>query len=207
MADTKLRPRDRAGNVWHKGRGGLPGIRTVDDIYIYWHRYRAFYTRCPLAKESDTLIALHGISSEVRKVLGDRLVFGIWIGHLISELLWYCDTANHSRGYISSSWRAPSWSWARWSCAISSGHQLDSSVSEYVHESVKVIRQPEKMKAQEEVELYAIVMRCWLISCKCGEPGALTTSRRNITLTSPSNLDLLAIAFYLDEISHCKIEE
>ncbi|EAT78263.1 hypothetical protein SNOG_14392 [Parastagonospora nodorum SN15] len=165
VIDTMFHQRDQTEDTCHSGKDRLTDLRTVDDIYISWNRYRAFYTRCQLTKPSDTLIALQGISSEVGELLSDELVFGLWIGRLIGQLLWYCETPNHGRKYISPSRRTPSWSWANWTCAISSGRELDSYTSDHIHDSVQITKLPKGTKSSENM-LHSITMRCRLMPFK-----------------------------------------
>jgi hypothetical protein len=83
---------------------------TLRQLYDTWHRIVAEYTRRELTFPADKLPAIAGLAAEFQKLTGDTYLAGLWQNNLAFELMWATNpdtTLNHS-----STWRAPSWSWA-----------------------------------------------------------------------------------------------
>jgi len=92
---------------------GLPADPSLDN-YTLWGSIVATYTKGALSFESDKLVALSGIASQLQKVLGDQYLAGLWSNHFADQLLWTAEYAS-TRSRKSTrphDYRAPSWSWA-----------------------------------------------------------------------------------------------
>jgi hypothetical protein len=83
----------------------------VDRLYTSWRAIVPRYTTRLFTKAEDKLIALEGIGTALRKVLGDGISAGLLNTRIAEELLWILDDS----GTLPESrldWRAPTWSWA-----------------------------------------------------------------------------------------------
>ena len=54
-----------------------------------WYELVNLYSRGNLTFESDKLVALNGIASEIQKATGYTYTEGLWEQHLLTDLLWY----------------------------------------------------------------------------------------------------------------------
>jgi hypothetical protein len=79
------------------------------DVRVDWERLLFRYTMCGLTFETDRLIALSGIASEVHKRAKCDYVAGLWSTQLPLGLLWRIISHKSPRSGI---YVAPSWSWA-----------------------------------------------------------------------------------------------
>ena len=113
-----LEPND--SNKLDTGRGarirdsrGLPADPSLDN-YTLWGSIVATYTKGALSFESDKLVALSGIASQLQKVLGDQYLAGLWRNHFADQLLWTAEYAltRSRKSTRPHDYRAPSWSWA-----------------------------------------------------------------------------------------------
>ena len=84
---------------------------STNDFFWSWCKFRALYTSFNLTKESDILIALHGIAQDAGERLQDKLVAGLWRRRFIEDMCWSI-RETPTKPYRPASWRAPSWSWA-----------------------------------------------------------------------------------------------
>lgn len=81
----------------------------VKYFYRYWRRVLVpEYTRRALSKDSDRLIALQAIASDIHSVIQDRYLAGLWEGDLINQLCWQ---SADGRGVPADN-ESPSWSWS-----------------------------------------------------------------------------------------------
>jgi hypothetical protein len=97
------------------------------DLLDSWRKFIIQYSKCELSKESDKLVAIHGIQKLVSEITGDTLVYGLWQSHLVEELCWTRSSAlntekSTSGGCYPQTWHAPSWSWASIKAAVWPGH-------------------------------------------------------------------------------------
>jgi hypothetical protein len=93
--------RPQRGGNWNEG------------IYEGWKPFVKSFTRCDLTKESDRLIAIHGVQEFLARLTGDRFIYGLSSNNLFQELCWTRHTGfAQPAKYRRMSWRAPSWSWA-----------------------------------------------------------------------------------------------
>ncbi|ORY11308.1 heterokaryon incompatibility protein-domain-containing protein [Clohesyomyces aquaticus] len=79
-------------------------------VFNAWIYFRRFYTSCFLTRDSDILVALHGIAEDVGEVMNDDLVVGLWRRRLSQDLCWRINP-DSSKPFRPASWRGPSWSW------------------------------------------------------------------------------------------------
>lgn len=85
-----------------------------------WRHMAVQYSRPMLTFASDKLPALSGLAEQLRRQTGHRYLAGLRYETLIFDLLWRRGTApwvgkvdmDPSLDRTSSTWRAPSWSWA-----------------------------------------------------------------------------------------------
>ncbi|KAK3317382.1 heterokaryon incompatibility protein-domain-containing protein [Cercophora scortea] len=83
-------------------------LATIQEMN-YWADIVTNYTACNLTFGSDKLIALSGVASLARDLMGgDEYLAGLWRRGLGSQLLWWADSLVARPG----EYRAPSWSWA-----------------------------------------------------------------------------------------------
>ena len=87
------------------------------DWWLLVHRYNM----CALTFETDKLIALSGIASEVHKRAKCQYLAGLWSSTLPSSLLWVVISPPELR---SSTYVAPSWSWASATCFVLSPRDI-----------------------------------------------------------------------------------
>lgn len=81
----------------------------VSDFYRYWRSVLVpEYTGRVLSKDSDRLIALQAIASDVHNEIQDRYLAGLWEGDLTNQLCWKsADDRN-----LPANNQSPSWSWS-----------------------------------------------------------------------------------------------
>lgn len=84
-------------------------ILAVNSFYRYWRRVLIpEYTRRALSKDSDRLIALQAIASDIHAEINDRYLAGLWEGDLINQLCW---RSADDRSLPADN-ESPSWSWS-----------------------------------------------------------------------------------------------
>ncbi len=92
-----------------------------DRLYLSWYGLVENFTSRDLTKESDKLIALSGLVSEINKLLGDDVYLaGLWRNDLLNDLCWSPHYAEEC--FPPSTYRAPSWSWASLDGRVSYPH-------------------------------------------------------------------------------------
>jgi len=96
--------------------------RNESEISKFVHEYHTLvhnYSKCFLTRSGDKLIAFSGIPKQIQEVRGDFYHAGVWNRTLPFDLNWYSDQFNEeSFPARESSFRAPSWSWASVSGAV-----------------------------------------------------------------------------------------
>ena len=80
-------------------------------MYKYWHQLVHVYSSCDLTRAEDKLVAISSLAKRVQSCLDDEYLAGLWKGQLPSGLCWAAIRRN-GRPRPSSSYRAPTWSWA-----------------------------------------------------------------------------------------------
>jgi hypothetical protein len=94
-----------------------------EDCYFAWHWCVEHYSECLLSHPEDKLVALAGVARQIGQALQNcgesgTYLAGLWQDRLLSQLMWkYSYT--ESNGKRSSTYRAPSWSWASVDGAVS----------------------------------------------------------------------------------------
>ena len=85
------------------------------DALEYWDGIVDLYTRSNLTRKEDKMIAISGVAKEMRVILNDTYLAGLWKEQLPYQLLWWvCRPLVADNGLPSSRpliYRAPSWSW------------------------------------------------------------------------------------------------
>ncbi|KAK0622484.1 heterokaryon incompatibility protein-domain-containing protein [Immersiella caudata] len=92
-------------------------------VYEKWNGIVRVYTRADLTFASDKLVALGGVSRQIKALLGDSdtYVAGLWLRYLSAELLWEVDADQQAailQSYFDSPsersepYRAPSFCWS-----------------------------------------------------------------------------------------------
>lgn len=81
----------------------------VSAFHRYWRRVLVpEYTRRALSIDSDRLIALQAIASDIHSGIQDRYLAGLWEGDLINQLCWQ---SADGQGLPANN-QSPSWSWS-----------------------------------------------------------------------------------------------
>lgn len=90
------------------------GHKRIQKLHIQWVDLIQRYSLRSMTYASDKLVALAGIAEKFGEVLETRYVAGFWEDHMLEYLMW--DTRLGATE--TSSYRAPSWSWASLDGAI-----------------------------------------------------------------------------------------
>ena len=99
--------------------------------YLKWADIVEVYSQTQLTFASDKLVAVGGISRQMKGSLKDTYVAGLWLGHLASEILWRADGDKEvfPPATGSNTYRAPSFSWASTDLAVVPGEPyLDNRI-------------------------------------------------------------------------------
>lgn len=83
-----------------------------------------FYVARQLTKSSDKLPAFSAIARSIHPAIGGDYIAGLWTADLHEGLLWYHDTPSRHPP-LPTSYRAPSWSWAKSDYEISFRHSFN----------------------------------------------------------------------------------
>ncbi|OHE99932.1 hypothetical protein CORC01_04833 [Colletotrichum orchidophilum] len=77
-----------------------------------WNHVVGQYSRCKLTQKTDKLVAFSGVAKMVEACTGNEYIAGTWKNALIYDLGWYrTGTDSEEWPSITTSDRAPSWSW------------------------------------------------------------------------------------------------
>ena len=85
-----------------------------------WSKLVREYSHCTLTKADDKLPAFAGIANLFKDITRDVYLTGMWRSSLLEQLSWWVDQP-HTK--ISTTYRAPSWSWASLDGPIRPHHQ------------------------------------------------------------------------------------
>jgi hypothetical protein len=88
------------------------------ELYNFWGKLVEYYSTCSLTFDTDKLIAISGIAKTLQGTLHDTYYAGMWKSQLPQSLLWVLDPRERDRTTQSSSYLAPTWSWAGSNAAI-----------------------------------------------------------------------------------------
>lgn len=92
---------------------GLLRADAALNAYDIWCNLLQTYTRSNLTKGEDKLVAISGVAKNMRQLLNDEYLAGLWRRHLPYHLLWFKERASPTSFRLSNAnYRAPSWSWA-----------------------------------------------------------------------------------------------
>ena len=80
-----------------------------DSAFYLWHDLVVSYTKCALTVPGDKLIALSGLAHVFQDATGDEYLSGLWRSRIVDSLHWQAERPMRK---ISSTYIAPSWSWA-----------------------------------------------------------------------------------------------
>jgi hypothetical protein len=69
------------------------------------------YTSHFLTRDTDRLVAISGIARRLRPAVNSLYVAGIWVDFIVQDILWSVTGPRQQRD-LSTSYHAPSWSWA-----------------------------------------------------------------------------------------------
>jgi hypothetical protein len=86
-------------------------------IYDIWKPIVEAYSLSALTKESDRLIALHGVAMKIKDLLGCQYAAGLFSKDMESQLAW--KVIENKNSFRSATPIAPSWSWVSIAGAIS----------------------------------------------------------------------------------------
>lgn len=101
-------PRDGL-DYWKVVQATYLNTLAVCKFHRYWRRVLVpEYTRRALTNDSDRLIALQAIASDVYPHIVDNYVAGLWEGDIVNQLCW---KSADGRGLPAEN-QSPSWSWA-----------------------------------------------------------------------------------------------
>lgn len=80
----------------------------ISEIMAVWRKIVSEYSKKELTYETDVLPALSGLASLIHTATGDRYLAGIWRSDLPEALRWVPESPD----WRSSTYLAPTWSWA-----------------------------------------------------------------------------------------------
>ncbi|KAK3348705.1 hypothetical protein B0T25DRAFT_569382 [Lasiosphaeria hispida] len=101
-------PAAESPRVFRIGAPRSPNPRL--EVYNIWKPIIHAYSSCAITKDTDKLVALHGIAAKVQGVLGCEYVSGLWGLGLESQLAW--NVVSPKSSHRPAQHVAPSWSWA-----------------------------------------------------------------------------------------------
>ncbi|KAJ9608426.1 hypothetical protein H2200_007414 [Cladophialophora chaetospira] len=107
--------------AWLRSKPSAAETQQPHWAYNIWSRTIERYMECDLTFGNDKLVAISGIAQKVAQTTGERYLCGHWDNPLLAQsLLWYVPSRRQANSKPSvrpsakgtSSYRAPSWSWA-----------------------------------------------------------------------------------------------
>ncbi|KAI0846301.1 heterokaryon incompatibility protein-domain-containing protein [Daldinia vernicosa] len=89
-------------------------IRNPDEFRSAWEGLVLSYSGCNLTQQSDRLIAIAGLAGEMRNIVQDEYLAGMWKTDLISQLGWHSHVGLKGKPnrFRTTTYVAPTWSWA-----------------------------------------------------------------------------------------------
>ena len=140
----------------------------LQKLHTQWTHLIERYSLRSMTYASDKLVALAGIAEKFGDALGTRYVAGFWEDRLLEYLMWH----PKSGATRTSSYRAPSWSWASLDGRIAFDPNLATGVDQSRHQAYKcrILRCQITLKDQwlqygevngGHIELSAILRRAW----------------------------------------------
>ena len=107
---------------------------TASTAHKQWHHIVVHYTARELTDSRDKLPAISGLAKIFQEVIQSPYFAGMWVKHLLWDLLWDC--VGRNVGYASEQYIAPSFSWASASSDVVFGLDLMSPTDEWVPRAV-----------------------------------------------------------------------
>jgi len=139
------------------------GLRqeSADEIYWCWCKFLALYTSFRLTKESDILVAIHGIAQDVGERIQDELVAGLWRKRLVQDLCW---SIRYKKSFPRrpATWRGPSWSWVASAQPVRASRSGLSNTGES-YELSNIVDVQVTMDASGNLARAVIMLRCRLL--------------------------------------------
>jgi Heterokaryon incompatibility protein (HET) len=109
--------------------------------YGVWSGIVEAYSRSKLTYESDKLVALAGLATDIAQTFqGDHYLAGLWQSGLPYSLMWTADGDADDTIVRPSKYRAPSWSWASLDGNITFPDIFKNAVAEVVDVAVRTER-------------------------------------------------------------------
>ncbi|KAL9112220.1 MAG: hypothetical protein Q9187_007804, partial [Circinaria calcarea] len=99
-------------------RGLSEDCSPKDMMYLDWHSVVESYSTADLTKARDKLVAISGLAREWRLRLGNEYFAGLWKNDLHRELLWHMQLLEEGTRKRTSTYRAPTWSWASFDAKV-----------------------------------------------------------------------------------------
>ncbi|KAJ3546273.1 hypothetical protein NM208_g1640 [Fusarium decemcellulare] len=93
----------------------------------YWDLLTQMFCRCYLTQPTDRLAAIAGIASQMRPLINDEYLAGLWRRQLPSGLLWKLENMVGQDLVVTrpSQYRCPSWTWASLDFEAANVNSLD----------------------------------------------------------------------------------
>lgn len=142
--------------------------RRLQKLHTQWTHLIETYSLRSMTYASDKLVALAGIAEKFGEALRTKYIAGFWEDHMLEYLIWHPE----SGATRTSSYRAPSWSWASLDGGIAFNHDLVTGVDQSCHPAYgcRILRCQITSKNQllpygeisgGRVELSAVLRRAW----------------------------------------------
>ena len=84
----------------------------IDTMRLAWLLFVLEFTKNKLSRVQDKLPAVLGVATQMREAIGSLYVAGLWVDHLLEQLLWRVNARAEDLRPFSNPKQAPSWSWA-----------------------------------------------------------------------------------------------
>ncbi|KAK0724522.1 heterokaryon incompatibility protein-domain-containing protein [Lasiosphaeris hirsuta] len=157
-------PAAESPRIFRIDAGRSPTRSRNSDIYKIWAPVIHAYSSCAITKDTDRLVALHGIATKVQSVLGCRYVSGLWERGLESQLAW--NVVKPKSAHRPAEHVAPSWSWASVVGEVNL-FPRGSSADEEVSGGGNLCKVLEVQKSTDTVSAFishdVLVVRCYLL--------------------------------------------
>ncbi|KAL8783921.1 MAG: hypothetical protein Q9195_009240 [Heterodermia aff. obscurata] len=88
------------------------GVGKIDTMRLAWILVVIEFSKGKLSRAQDKLAAILGVATQIAGKIGSPYVAGLWVDHLLEQLLWRVSArAEELKTYLTPR-QAPSWSWA-----------------------------------------------------------------------------------------------
>ncbi|KAK7417784.1 hypothetical protein QQZ08_011480 [Neonectria magnoliae] len=175
-----------------------------------WYQLAAQYAGRKLTNESDRLVALSGVASKFRQLLGDQDTYldGFWKNDLWGGLLWRIPAGEFRSKPVLKSPHFPSWSWCSVNRVLNWGGEPESVACAKL---VDIIKNPHRGTNGFGPEITGLIITTWgfpLSLLKTELPAGLEIDTYlddgsslidNINKSSGKQLTAVALTAYLHE--------